>query len=108
MDCSKFQEREKDQTPANDAEHFFLAIYADRDWKIVNSICNQAKHEGHVPNLDAEYGLRLSSWGLVSDVRSFSNGPPSKFTVDGQDIEPILERVIDFYRRNWFQKTASP
>ncbi len=33
---------------------------------------------------------------------------PSKFTLDGQDIEPVLQSVIDFYITNWFQKTSGP
>jgi len=102
-----FKDERKSRSPINDAERFFEAIYRDRSWKAVNDICNQVKHEGTAPSLGAEYGLKIDSWDSVGDVRSFDNGPPSKFTLDGQDIEPLLESVIDFYRTKWFRKTPS-
>ena len=89
--------------PANDAEEFFLLIFDNSDWKIINEICNQTKHVNPVPRLSAEYDLTFESWHSVDDVRTFDSGPPTRFTVDGHDIEPILERVSDFYRRHWFQ-----
>ena len=103
-----FKDARKRRSPANDAERFFELIFDNDDWKNVNMICNQAKHNGSVPTLCVKYGLDVDDWECVDDVSNSDCGPPTGFTVDGQDIEPILERLSDFYRMNWFQRTPAP
>jgi hypothetical protein len=94
------------ETPAVSKEQkFFLKIYDELpEFKIINASCNGIKHLKSSQNTNAEYGLKIDDWGLIGDVKSFDDGSPSKFTVDGVDIEITLKKVIDFYSKEWFDK----
>ena len=99
-----FKDKRQSAAQTTDAERFYEAIFENQDWKLVNEICNQSNHKGPAHRLGAEYGLKIGSWESMASVRSFDDGPPSRFTVDGSDIEPVLARVIDYYEANWFGK----
>ncbi|MBT4668620.1 MAG: hypothetical protein HOC17_03680 [Candidatus Ruthia sp.] len=92
-------------SPVTKEHKFFVKIYNELpEFKTINASCNGIKHLESSQNTDAKYGLKIDDWGLFDDVQSFDDGPPSKFTVDGVDIEIILKKVIDFYSKEWFDK----
>ncbi len=95
-----------EKTPATTKEQkFFLKIWHELPaFKIINASCNGIKHLKSSQNTDAKYDLEMNDWDSVDGVKSFDDGPPSKFTVDGVDIEITLKKVINFYSKEWFDK----
>jgi hypothetical protein len=93
--------------PINVEQEFYNDIYELQEFKTIQDLCNGIKHLGSSKNTEAQYGLKIDDWdAMFDDVKSFDDGPPSKFTVDGMDIENVLDKVIDFYSREWFDKNT--
>lgn len=106
-----FRDERMQRPPKDEAERFFLDVHENADWRTLNAIGNQTKHKGKVPKLrvelNATYSLDFDSWESVDDARDFDRGPPSAFTLDGENIEPLLARVIAFYDSCWFARSPA-
>lgn len=88
------------------AEEFYNEVYTCPEWKILNALCNGAKHTGESVATDVKYDLPISAWPSFSGVVRFSKGPPSAFYCESRNIEEVFEAVIMFYQARWFASEA--
>jgi hypothetical protein len=88
------------------AEAFYNDVYACPEWKILNALCNGAKHAGEDVATHVKYDLPISEWPSISGVVRFSKGPPSAFYCGSRNIEEVFDVVITFYQAKWFANEA--
>jgi hypothetical protein len=94
--------KKKDKT---EAEAFYCKIFDDPNFKIVNQLCNHAKHLEGVSQKTSYAGeLNIDDWpGLIDDlIGDWDSGPPTGFFVDGVEIGDVLTSLLDKYRSDWF------
>ncbi len=93
-------------TPHNLQEQFFLTIWDLPEFKTINKLCNGTKHFISNQQLTSTvYGVNFDDWDSFDDVQNFDNGPPQIFKVDGINVETVLLKVLEFYSKNWFEKS---
>jgi hypothetical protein len=91
--------------PNTEAEKFYVRIFDNADFKIVRGLCNRAKHLSvKCKATDYTSGLTIDEWDLIDDVVDFDEGPPTGFFVDETEVSDILLRLLDEYRRDWFER----
>jgi len=94
--------------PKNNAELFSRNIYDIPEFDTLRKLCNGTKHlRKNTPKTSASYGLSIDEWNNINDVKSFDNGPPSQFEVNGKDVEELISTVLNYYSENWFNKPVS-
>ena len=92
-------------TANTNAEKFYNKIFEDPNFKIVNQLCNHAKHLKWISQeTSCAGGLNIDDWpGLIDDlIGDWDSGPPTGFFVDGTEIGDILASLLDKYRSDWF------
>lgn len=91
--------------PKTEAEKFYVRIFDNAEFKIVRGLCNRAKHLSvKCKATDYTAGLTIEEWDLIDDVVNFDEGPPTGFFVDGKEVSDILLRLLEEYRRDWFER----
>jgi hypothetical protein len=71
----------------------------------VRGLCNRTKHLSvKCKATDYTSGLTIDEWDLIDDVVDFDEGPPTGFFVDETEVSDILLRLLDEYRRDWFER----
>jgi hypothetical protein len=105
----KFKKGVPSPAPNSEAEKFYIEIFDNDDFKIVQGLCNRAKHLTANCVLTGYLGdLSIDEWDLpIDDVVDFDEGPPTGFYVDGQEIGSILHRLLEVYRDEWFEHQRS-
>lgn len=93
------------RTAKTKAEKFYNKIFEDPNFKIVNQLCNNAKHlKGVSQETSYVGGLNVDDWpGLIDDlIGNWDSGPPTGFYVDGTEIGDILTSLLGKYQSDWF------
>jgi hypothetical protein len=86
-------------------EKFYNEIWNTASFKIVNSLCNRTKHLNTVrETTSSSHNLLFDDWPDIDAVRNFDLGPASKYLVDGKDVTEIIDDVIAFYKKKWFER----
>lgn len=86
------------------AKEFSRKVYEDSDHEMVRELCNGMKHVRKSKHTtSAAYDSTMAEWPDVDSVLDFGKGPPTEHFVDGEPIEPIIQRVIDLYK-TWFTR----
>lgn len=97
------------QKATNPAEDFFNHIFALPEYKTINSLCNSSKHLSKFNGTASVVGnVPIDEWDSIDSVINFDIGPLLGYVVDGQDVRIIIEKVIQFYDKNWFNKSHPP
>jgi hypothetical protein len=91
-------------SPTSDSERFYDSIYLCPSYRLINDICNHAKHIRPLRSEKTGYGLNIDDWPDVDSVESFDAGPPTRYEVNGKDVLEAVDEVIEFYQRNWFDR----
>jgi len=92
-------------TPTEPAHYFFNDIYKVPEFIIINSICNRTKHLSTSPHeTTVEYSDKLASWNSLNDVKILSNGVPTDYYVDNNNVLSLIDTIISFYDSNWFSQ----
>lgn len=93
--------------PSTDAERFSKAIYNDASFEIIRGLCNRTKHLKQMKaNTSSDHDVSFDDWSDIDAVRNWDKGPASAYSIDGIDVINIIDKVIDFYRREWFEKSG--
>jgi len=79
--------------PKTKYEQFSNDVYLTNEHRIIREICSKSKQME--PSLNTSTSHTMS----FDDV---DNGPVTCYTVDGMDIEEIIEKLILFYQTRWF------
>jgi hypothetical protein len=91
-------------TATTPAEQFFQHIYDLREFRILQHLCNRSKHMIPAKNaMGTLYESTIDDWPNVDAVRDFDRGFPTAYSVDDQDALEVIQTVITFYDKNWFQ-----
>lgn len=88
-----YKEKPKDQRTKE--EKFHAQLYEDEDYKIIQDLCNRAKHvnwRSASKTTEAKHGF-LTGIGRTGDRLDRRN-----YLVDGQDLRSILESVFKLYK----------
>lgn len=56
--------------------------------------------------MGALYESKIDDWPDVDAVRDFDRGFPTDYSVDDQDVLEVIQAVIAFYDKHWFQVAA--
>lgn len=89
------------------AQQFFQHIYELREFKILQHLCNRSKHMVPAKTvMGALYESKIDDWPDVDAVRDFDRGFPTTYSVDDQDVLEVIQAVIAFYDKHWFQFAA--
>jgi hypothetical protein len=97
------------QCPATTpAQKFFQQIYALREFKILQHLCNRSKHMVPAKSvMGTLYESPIDDWPDVDAVRDFDRGFPSAYSVDDRDVFEVIQVVIAFYDKHWFQTAGN-
>ena len=57
--------------------------------------------------MGALYESRIDDRPDVDAVRDFDRGFPTAYSVDDRDVLEVIQAVIAFYDKHWFQATAN-
>lgn len=97
--------------PVNDDEHFYNDVFNDTNWKIINSVCNHSKHlsSSNTPahTTTTDYSNKLTDWDDLASVKSLAEGVPVSYFIDGVNVIEIIDKVIDFYKSEWFERLSN-
>jgi hypothetical protein len=106
----KFSNNQPSPAPRNKAEKFYIEIFDNLDFKIVQGLCNRAKHlSGRSVATDYTNGLSFDECDCPIDdvVANFDEGPPTGFFVEDMEIGEILNRLLDEYQHKWFDRECT-
>ncbi|MBE0619770.1 MAG: hypothetical protein IH605_04195 [Burkholderiales bacterium] len=97
------------QCPATmPAQKFFQQIYTLREFKTLQHLCNRSKHMVPAKSvMGTLYVSRIDNWPHVDAVRDFERGFPSAYSIDDRDVLEVIQVVIAFYDKHWFQTASS-
>ena len=96
-------------SPADtEAKKFYIRIFDNADFQIVRNVCNRAKHLSmQCEPTCCTGGLPIDEWDSIDNVVDFDKGPPTGFFVDETEIGGVLQRLLEEYRRDWFECEAA-
>ncbi len=89
--------------PKSPNEEFYQFIYKNSEFKTVNALCNRTKHLNPIrQKSSSEHDLKFDDWPDFDSVRNFDLGPASNYLVDGKNIINVLDDLVEYYKKNWF------
>ncbi|MEN9490549.1 MAG: hypothetical protein RJA63_998 [Pseudomonadota bacterium] len=104
----------KDRTlkprPPGTAEELSWKIAQLAEFNTLRLLCNHNKHTKNdlARKLQTQYDAPLmSQWGKLSDVSTLSDGPPTDYLIDDENVLDAIKTVLDFYRSEWFSRSKT-
>jgi len=86
-------------------EQFSEKVYSLPEFVTIRKLCNNSKHiTSTPPKTNSTHGLPIDEWSDFDSTMSVDNGPATNYYVDGKNVIDILVTIIDFYKKEWFDK----
>lgn len=93
--------------PLTPAERFYQKIFTLKEFKMLQGLCNRSKHMSASDTIMGTlHRSTIDDWPDVDSAPDFDRGFPTAYSVDDQDILEVIQVVITFYDKNWFQVAA--
>ena len=92
-------------TPKTAGEKFYVLIYENPEWRLINELCNGYKHCLPSESVqDDNASSLMADMHSLTGVNSLSHGHSQCYEVNGRGVVEVMETVRDFYQKEWFEK----
>lgn len=90
------------------AEQFYQHIFTLNEFRVLQDLCNRSKHMAASDTIMGTlHQSTIDDWPDVDSVPDFDRGFPTAYSVDDRDVLEVIQAVIAFYDKHWFQATVN-